>query len=196
MRSTGARCRIVRCRSLQPHSLRCPPQIRSPTARNWKPQTCRSIGADVARSGSDRSVVSNGRYVAPRRRDSFSTREVRHVRVAVARLKPEGDELRGHVVERDRAIPRLVGQSRRLREVRRSGDRGCSIDRRKQRQIASRIVHRAAADGYREEVLVKPGAVVQHPARKGLLGMAVFVVVATRNRSWRLIRRIRIPGRP
>ena len=51
--------------------------------------------------------LSGCAVVSSRRSDSASARKVRHIRVAISEFPEKRDVLSGHVVERDRVIPRL-----------------------------------------------------------------------------------------
>src|SRR5712671_578503 len=78
--------------------------------------------------------------------------------------------LAGHPVEGSRHIPGFVWISGILGKIRRSGNRGGSIDRRQQNQVPPRIIDLSAADGQSVTVVVKPESVVKHIAQKALLG--------------------------
>src|SRR6266478_9477338 len=75
-----------------------------------------------------------------------------------------------HPIEGSGHIPGFVWISRILRKVRRSGNRGGSINRRQQHQVPPRIVDLSAADGQSITVVVEPEPVVKHVAQKALLG--------------------------
>src|SRR5215469_121726 len=119
--------------------------------------------------------------VSARRRNSPRTGKIRHVGVAMVEFPAKGDVLAGHVVEGRRSIPRLVGVAGILREVRRSGSRGCAIDGRQEHEVAARIIYGAAAQRQPVQILLKPEPVVEHESQKTLLhaGFAVARAVHT-----------------
>src|SRR6266851_1843132 len=75
-----------------------------------------------------------------------------------------------HPIEGSGHIPGFVWISGILRKVRRSGNRGGSIDRRKQDQVAPGIVDLSAANGQSVTVVIEPESVVKHISQKALLG--------------------------
>src|SRR6266481_2535620 len=75
-----------------------------------------------------------------------------------------------HPIEGSGHIPGFVWISGILRKVRRSGNRGGSIDRRQQDQVPPRIIDLSAPDGQSITVVVEPEPVVKHVAQKALLG--------------------------
>src|ERR1035441_9096570 len=98
--------------------------------------------------------------------NSTSTRKIRHFRVAIAELPEESNVLSGHVIESDGIVPGFVREARIRREVWRSGDRGRSIDRWKQRQIASRIVQYTTTKSHSVQILLEPEAVVDRKSTR------------------------------
>src|SRR5713101_8017133 len=82
----------------------------------------------------------------------------------------KSDVLAWHPIEGSGHIPGFVWISGILRKVRRSGNRGGSIDRRQQDQVPPRIIDFSAADGQSITVVVEPEPVVKHVAQKALLG--------------------------
>src|SRR5215471_11717343 len=98
-------------------------------------------------------------------------------------LPSKGDVLAGHVVEGRRGVPRLERVAGILCEILRAGGRGGAIDRRQQHQVAPGIIDRSAAQGYAEQVLVKPQAVVNHESEKALFLPSLAVPGAIRSTS-------------
>ena len=132
-------------------------------------------GAIAASKELRRAVISAGR------RNATPTCPIRHARVPIVILRAERDVLLRHIVKRDGRIPRFERIARipcKVRRVRSCGNGALSIYRGNQYEIASRIVDLAAADGYAEQIPVKPEAVVPHPADKALLGPALLIAVA------------------
>ena len=128
------------------------------------------------------NVIRGSSGISARRRNAATAGPVRHIRVPVVIFPAERDVLLGHVVKRDGRIPRLERISRILRKVRRirgRRNRGFSVDRRQQHQIASRIVDFPAAQRQAEQVVMEPEAVVKHVSQKALLGAARFIAIAT-----------------
>src|SRR3984957_4864268 len=82
---------------------------------------------------------------------------------------PPSDPCFGHVLKIQLRIPLSELLSGLLREVRRTGCGGRSVDRRCQGQIAPRIVHEAAADRYGVQIVIEPRAVVAHRTDEALL---------------------------
>src|ERR1019366_437032 len=101
--------------------------------------------------------IRRGRpVVAARRRDAASTREIRHVRVAISRLPPEGEELPRGVLEVEGGIALVHIESGALRKIRRSRDGIRPVDGREQRQIPAWISHEAATRRDGELIVVEP----------------------------------------
>src|SRR5947199_4761937 len=84
-------------------------------------------------------------------------------------LPAESDVLAGHPVEGCGSVPSFEGVAGILREVRRAGSGGGSIDGREQNQIAPGIIDAAAAERQPVAVAVEPEAVVDHVAEEALL---------------------------
>src|ERR1017187_2894937 len=78
--------------------------------------------------------------ITPHWREAARAGEIGHVSPPVIAFRSERDELRGHVIERDRRIPSLVLIARVFREIGRSGLRRGAIDRRQQHQIPSNVL--------------------------------------------------------
>src|SRR3984957_1813499 len=85
------------------------------------------------------------------------------------RLRPPGNPVLGHVLKIELSVPLKELLPRRLGKVRRASGGSRSVNGRRQSQIATRIVHEAAADRDRIQIAVKPGAVIKHHAEKTLL---------------------------
>src|SRR5450755_4771570 len=98
--------------------------------------------------------------------------------MAIPVLSAERDVLPRHPVKRKRCIPGLVGIAGVLGEVWRASDGISPIDRRKQGEVTSGIVHRTASHRQGIDVFFEPEAVIRHPPREGLLA-AVGGIVKT-----------------
>src|SRR6266436_533639 len=85
-------------------------------------------------------------------------------------LPSKSDVLAWHPIKGSGYIPGFVGISGILGKIRRSGNRGGSIDRRQQNQVPPRIIDLSAADGQSVTVVVKPESVVKHVSQKTLFG--------------------------
>src|ERR1700730_7304115 len=124
-------------------------------------------GHQVARAGGRPGAaceVLRGSVVPPRRRDATTAREIRYVRVAISDFPPEGDELRGVVLEVEGAVPLVRLESWSLRKIHGPRDGICSVDGREERQISARIAHDAATGSDSKLIVVEPDVVVRHPA--------------------------------
>ncbi len=110
--------------------------------------------------------------VAAGRRHPSRSGEVGNICFTVVAFHPESDELARHEVERDRAVPGLVGVAGICGEVGRPGGGGRAVDRRQQHQVAAGIRDRASAQRQRERVLVEPEPVVRHEPEEVLRGAA------------------------
>ena len=134
-----------------------------------------TVGAGILR----RLTIVDGRAAQRGRRgDSAAASPVRHVGVAIALLKPEGNELARHVVEGDCPVMHLGAIPAVLRKVRCPRDSRGAVNGGQQGQVATRVVHLTAAQCHGEEIFLEPIAVVHHPAHECLLGPAVLAVVA------------------
>ena len=100
--------------------------------------------------------------------------------MAIPVLTAEGDVLSRHPVEGERSIPGLERIAGVLGEVRRAGDGIGPIDGWQQSEVASGIIHRAAAHCYGIYVFLEPEAVVRHPAGKCLLAAGGSIVKTIR----------------
>src|SRR5580658_10500448 len=104
--------------------------------------------------------AKNWRTVVPARRcNSAAARPIRHARVAVVILPTKRDVLLGHVIKRDGRIPRLeriAGIFRKVRRIRCSRNRGLSIDRWQQHQVASRVVDLSTTQRPTEKIEMEP----------------------------------------
>src|SRR6266446_2935132 len=85
-------------------------------------------------------------------------------------LPSKSNVLAWHPIKGSGYIPGFVCISGILGKIRRSGNRGGSIDRRQQNQVPPGIIDLSAADGQSVTVVVKPESVVKHIAQKALLG--------------------------
>src|SRR5208282_4421709 len=121
------------------------------------------------RSSVHADIIARRTIVAVRRSNSTSTREIRHIRVAITELPDETNVLLGHVIEAGGIIPGFVHWPGKPWGVGPSGDRIRSIDRLQQRQIAPRIVQHTTTKRDCVQVFLEPPADVQHPAREDLL---------------------------
>src|SRR6202789_1338406 len=106
-------------------------------------------------------------------RDASATAPVGDVRVPVAVLCTEGDELRRHVVVGDRAVRTLELVAWVLGKVGRTRDGGSTVDGGKQDEVTTRVVDLTAANRDCLAVLIGPNAVVRHPADEALFEVCV-----------------------
>src|SRR3984957_9118499 len=91
-------------------------------------------------------------------------------------FRPPGNPVFRHVLKIDLRIPLIELLSRLLSEVGRTARGRRAIDWRGQGQIAARIVHEAAANRHRIQIVVEPGTVVEHYTEKFLLVRSVRAV--------------------
>src|SRR5947209_3892151 len=89
--------------------------------------------------------------------------------MAIPVLTAERDVLPRHPVKGKRSIPGLERIAGVLGEVRRAGDCIGAVDGWQQGEVASGVIHRAAAHCYGIYIFLEPEAVICHPAGKGLL---------------------------
>src|ERR1700758_1579514 len=85
-------------------------------------------------------------------------------------LPAESNVLAWHPVKGSGYVPGFVRVAGIFGKVRRSGNRGGTIDRRQQDQVPPGVIDLSAADGQSVTVVVEPEPVVKHVPQKALFG--------------------------